>query len=272
MRNDWGQQAQRALFRGGTPLTIAILAVHVAMFFVTLGFHSAIGAYLAFYTQDALLHPWTVLTWPLAGVDTSPLSLLFSIGWFYLFSGSLERAWGTRDYALFFAAMAGLSAFGLWIGSALIGPAAVAGLWAISGPLAVAWSVINRREQIGIFFVMVPAPLVGALGAVMLWYYAGAGAIGLFALVSCAAAYWYASQGRQGAFGFSGFASSRGTTSRGNRSVLRSDSAARFRDFDREGSHRSGGWSLQRWWKDRQERKRLEAIFRRSGFTDDDKR
>ena len=274
MYDNQRQQINRFFFRGGTPLTLTVLVVYVALFFAVLAAPGIpILRYIVFSTQDWLTRFWTVFTWPVGDAAGQPISALFAIGWFYLFSGSLERAWGTRDYGFFLAAMASLTALGMWVGSFLVGPGMASGLWMISGSLAVAWAVINRRERISLFFVELPAPAIGVLGVALVWYYGGAmygnPLLGLFALISCAAAYWYATKGRSD---FSGYTTSRGTSRRGNRSDTRSETAARFNNFDRESPSRRGMWSLARWWKDRQERKRLEAIFRRSGFTDDDKK
>jgi hypothetical protein len=274
MYDDRRRQVQRFFYKGGTPLTIGVLVAHVVLYFLILGLPQVhLARWIAFSTQDWAAAFWTLFTWPLAGAY-DPLSLLFAVGWFYLFSGSLERAWGSRDYGIFLAAVASLTAFGMWVGSFLVGHGFAAGLWMISGPLAVAWSVVNSRERIGIFFVQVPAPVVALLGAALTWYYGGAAygnpLLGLFALLGCAAAYWYATKGR---FAYQGY-SRRGGGNFGPRrsSDTRPETSARFRDFDHERGGRRAGFDPLRWWKDRQERKRLEEIFRRSGFTDDEKK
>lgn len=274
-----GDAIQRFLFKGGSPLTLIILCLTIALFFLGWGLpHLELLGLLAFTTPDFPLHFWTMLTWPLASAASDPLNLLFSLGWFYTFSSSLERSWGTRDYSIFLGAVATLTALGVWLGSFVFGPGMVSGLWVLSGPVIVAWAHINRREQVGLFFIAVPAPLVAILGTVMVWFYAGAAyrnpLLGLCALTGCAAAYWYVNQGRQT---LRGFGSSRptdygfGTSSRkGRGSDVTPETASRFYQFDRESVGKRDGFDPIRWWRDRQERKRLEDIFRRSGYTEKD--
>jgi hypothetical protein len=271
MFNDQRQQINRFLYRNGTPITVSVLIVYVVLFFITLALPGIpILQNIIFSTQDWLPRFWTVFTWPVGDAAQQPISALFAIGWFYLFSSSLERTWGGRDYGLFLAAMASITALGMWLGSFLVGNGVASGLWMISGSLAVAWALINRGETINLFFVPLPAPAIGVLGAVLVWFYGGASygnpLLGLFALLSCAAAYWYVTKGRY----FSSRSSrTRGTSRRGDGYSLRTDSAARFRNIGQENTPSRTGWNPFRWWKDRQERKRLEDIFRRSGFTDD---
>ncbi len=278
--NDKTDAIRRFFTQGGTPFTFGLIAVSVVLYFVSLAARGGLMVWLLFSTTEWPTRFWTALTWPIAnggpGGMGDPLSLLFAAGWTFLFLGSLERSWGTRDTATFFAATTFLTAFGQWLGSLIPGIAPggyLFGLWAAVGPAAVAWSIANRREQVTLFFLPLPAFVFGILGAAMVWYYGGAalGAplLGLFALAGCAAAYWYANGGRY-------LLASSGTTRGGGSGAGNAD---RFRDLNRtrdrrananEGGGAGGGLNPVKWWRDRQERKRLEDIFKRSGLNDPD--
>jgi membrane associated rhomboid family serine protease len=257
---------RRFFTRGGFPVTVTLMVAYgVATLLTYAG--TGVGRYLAFSTLEFPVHFWTLFTWPVVGAG-DPLSVLFALGWTYLFGGSIERAWGTRDYLLFLVATGVLTAVSVWAGSRLLGqPAGLAGLWVAMAPVVVAWSVVNRREVINFWFLPIPGPMWGAIGVLIAWFYAGGGAIGLFATAGCAAAYWYATQGRYGR--------ERGNPSGarfGGTAVRRDDVGVRFRNFDPEATGRGGraaGFNPLKWWRDRQERKRLEKIFRNSGFGDD---
>ncbi|MDX1931254.1 MAG: hypothetical protein SFU56_01480 [Capsulimonadales bacterium] len=273
-----GDEIRRFFLQGGIPLTYTVIGLSVVFFFLRLALpQMGIDRLLAFVTQAWPAQFWTVLTWPLV-TEGSPLSLLFAIGWFYLFGGSMERSWGSRAYAAFLAVTVTLTACTTWLGSFIAGPGMLAGLWIVSGPLAVVWAHINRRESVGLFFLPVPAFVMAILGAAMVWYDAGAAygnpLLGLFALSGCAAAWWYVNHGRSS---FRGYATRRndlgfGTAPRKSRSTdVTPETASRFYRFDRESVDTPrGGFHPLRWWRDRQERKRLEEIFRRSGYSDRD--
>jgi len=254
---------RRLFTRGGFPVTVTLMVAYgVATILTYAG--TGIGRYLAFSTSEFPAHFWTLFTWPVVGAG-DPLSVLFALGWTYLFGSSIERAWGTRNYLRFLVATGVLTAVSVWVGSLLLRqPAGLAGLWVAMAPVVVAWSVVNRREVINFWFLPIPGPVWGAIGALIAWFYAGGGAIGLFATAGCAAAYWYATQGRYGGSPAPRFG---GTTGRRDH-----DPVARFRNFDPEATGRggrAGGLNPVKWWRDRQERKRLEKIFRNSGFGDD---
>jgi hypothetical protein len=90
--------------------------------------------------------------------------------------------------------------------------------------------------------------------------------MGLFALSGCAAAYWYAKHGR---YAYRGYSRS---DSRGGRTVTSpAGTTLRFRDFDREPSAPRRGFSLKRWLESRRQRRELDKLWKRSGFSDRDK-
>lgn len=256
------QRQIRDLFvKGGIPTTMTLITISIVSFFFTTFVPS--GGPFRFLAFESTTWParfWTPFTWPLVGYG---LGALFAALWAWWIAGSLERSWGTRTFTIFFVAVSALTAFTLWGGALLLGrPAAIAGLWQALAAPTVAWCVLNRREVIRVYGIIpVSAPILGAITVIALWYENGAPWLGLFALSGCAAAYWYATNGRSSYRGY--------TSTRSSSRPTVIDAGSRFRDFDRESPGRRRPFSPSRWWRDRQERKRLENIFKRSGFGDD---
>lgn len=275
-RSGPAENLRRFFLRGGIPVTLFLLIANVATFFLLLGLpRLGIGKYLVFSTAYWPQYFWTFLTWPLVA-EASPLSLLFSLGWFYTVGGSLERSWGSRVFGNCVVATAVVTALSVWIGSFVAGVGFLSSLWVLSGAATVAWALINRSEVFNFWGLPLPAPALIALGCAISWFYGGAayGAplVGLFALSGCAAAWWYATNGRYGSG--PSFGSSRGGQRRpgsggSDRPNLR---FANFEQETRDGGNSRRGFNLARWWRERKEKKRLEEMFRRSGYTDPEER
>jgi membrane associated rhomboid family serine protease len=270
MRNDPGREIQRFFLGGGMPVTMCLLAANVVTFLVSFFLmRSGPGgpfSWLVFNSDRWPDVPWTILTWPLvAPLDL--IGLLFGGLWMFWVGGSLERSWGWRTFLGFLAATAALSALTLWGASRIFQvPVLVQGLWLASAPATVAWCVLNRREVIRLYAIIpIPAPVLMWLTMAITWFQYSMGArnpiFGLFALSGCAAAYWYVTGGK--------YSLSRMGTSSGDRPQRMGGYGPR----DRESVERdTGGFNPLRWWRERQQRKRLEAMFRRSGFDDDERK
>jgi membrane associated rhomboid family serine protease len=247
---------------GSTPFTWTVIGASIVTFFLIAGVPNLpLLSWGVFRAEQWWLRPWTLLTWPLLAAE-SPLSLLFSIGWMYLFGGSMERAWGTSLYARFFALTAVLSALTYGLGALLVGATPMAmllGLWPAMGATMVAWALLNKHETISFFLMPLPAWAIGLLGIALAWYHAGGALLGLFALSGCGAAYWYVLKGRNL-----------------RTSKKKPTDNVRFVNFGqelREETNSKNPFTRAAEEKKKRERdKKLEEMFRRSGYDDDGNR
>jgi membrane associated rhomboid family serine protease len=238
MRTMFGNSPRNPLraLPGGCPATWALLAAN-AFTFVTSFVRLVHWDWLAFHAADAMARPWSVLTYPLLGGEAI-LWLLIGAYVFWIFGGSLERAWGARDYIVFLAAVSVAAAVGLWIGSTITGRStALHGTWMLLAAAVVAWSYINPRERVLAFFVL---PIEGrwfAVIALVLVVFSFPFPLGVFALLGLAVARWYVVRGRY--------------------SLIR---PARSRVSNPVGA-------LRRWWLKR----RFRRLMRDSGLREDDR-
>ncbi len=187
----------RGSLPGDCPLTWAVIGLNLLTFLLDFAGFLA-PARLGFDSLSFLARPWTGLTYPLVG--TGPiLALLVGSYAFWLFGGSLERAWGGRDYLLFLALASLTSALGLWVGAILLGRVVfLSGLWMPLAAVSVAWSVIHPYERLLVYFAI---PLEGrwiGLLATVFVFFSFPFPLGLFALSGCAFAWWYVRAGRYG--------------------------------------------------------------------------
>jgi hypothetical protein len=179
--------------------------------------------------------------------------------------GSLERSWSTRSFAALFCASTALTALCVLLGGMLLHmPVGLSGLWIALASPTVAWCAINRREEISLYMVLkIPAPFLAVLTMVFVWFEVGPPLLGLFALIPCAVAYWYTTQGR---YAFQGYPSSR---DRPRQAVGRP--ALRLHDFEREEPVKRGA-SPTSWFRAWQEKRKLEKLWKRSFGDNDDRK
>ncbi|MDR7415481.1 MAG: rhomboid family intramembrane serine protease [Armatimonadota bacterium] len=180
---------------GDCPVTWTVILLNLLTFFLDfLGL--AVPFALAFDTLSPLARPWTLLTYPLFG-GGSIVGVLLSAYVFWLLGGSLERAWGTRDYLLFLGLTTLATALGVWVGAVLLRRVAVlAGLWMPVAATTVAWAALNPYERLLVYFaVPVEGRWLGLLAAVLV-FFSFRFPLGIFALAGCGAAWWYARSGR----------------------------------------------------------------------------
>lgn len=249
------QKLQRFVATTGAPFTVTLIALNVISFFCgeTLRASSPFH-WLVFISVLFPQRFWTLLTWPLAG-GGHPFNLLLMCLWAFWVCGSLERSWGWRTFLGFFFGCAALMALSVWIGGMLLGIplTGLAGLYLAVAAPTIAWCVINASEAIMLYGIFrIPAPVLMALTLVVVWYELGSGVLGLFGLVSCGAAYWYARYGR---YMWRGYAPARSKT----------PPPLRLLDEDRVPAR--GG--LAGWFRARQEQRKLEKLWKNSTKNDD---
>ena len=189
--NSWGNTQQRWV-SSGFPFTIFVM---VAMFLsaILLTIRPDIYASLMFAAPSTVGHPWTFLTYPLlSSAIPTVFTLLFDIGLTYFFCSSLERSWGTKAFALFFASISVVSALSLWSGAVLLhGSLPAENLLPVAGA-AVVWAFANAEEQMNLFFIPLRGIYFGAIAVlyIMFNYAQSAGwEVVPFALVGCVAAF-----------------------------------------------------------------------------------
>lgn len=189
--NPWGQTQQRWV-ASGFPFTIFMMAALFATAVMsTIPAARPLLDNFMFRAPEDLARPWKMLLYPLLGTP-SLFSLLFDVGMTYLFCSSLERGWGTKAFALFYAAIAVISALSISAGAAILGGAFFAdNLFVVAGA-AVVWGFINSEEQMSLFFLPMRGIHFAGLAVLYIFFnYAMSGGWGAvpFALVGCAAAF-----------------------------------------------------------------------------------
>ncbi len=273
--------------RGGAPVTLALLGVNIAAFLAAFFFRPAVMPFLetemAFNLSNVHYAPWTLLTYPLISVP--PFSFWLVITWvfFWLSGSSLERSWGSLRYLVFFFGVTLFSSLSLLMGGLALRRDILPlnDLFLPLTGLLVAFCMLNKEQQITVYFFPVRAKYV-AVG-ITLWTYFNYGTmlgpvLGLYALGGIFSAVMYVRFGRSwantGSYRTPDYPR-RGPDlrmdSRPARPAFRTTldgSPAQRRFFDFSGR-----------WKDWQERRRLEKLWKNSGFSssetewrDDEKR
>jgi membrane associated rhomboid family serine protease len=193
---------------GACPITWAVIGVNLLTFlaaFVRVGY---MEGNFAFDAAGFLARPWTAVTYLLVAPENL-LSLLLSAYVFWLFSGSLERSWGSRDYLVFLLLITAAPALALWVALLLTGVnLQLIGLWLPVSATVVAWATINPHERVMLYFVIPLEARWLALLAGVLVFFNVRFPFGIFALAGCGVAWWYAQGGK-----YRLWALGRGTTS-----------------------------------------------------------
>lgn len=181
---------------GDCPLTWGLIGANAITFVADFVGAGALWVPLLFEARAAAAAPWTLLTWPLVGAGGIVWLLLGSY-MLWLFGGSLERAWGQRDYLVFLALTAAATAGGLGLGSAVTGLGAVlAGSGMVVAAAVVAWALINPRERLLLYFVLPIEARWLAAGSAIVVVFSFPFPLGVFALGGVGTAWWYVRRGR----------------------------------------------------------------------------
>lgn len=279
---------RRLIYQGGIPVTTTLLLVNAMTFLLAFMVPSVMqffAQWMALLTPEALVKPWTALTYPLVYLDASAqgfFNFLFGGFLFWSAGGSLERSWGSLRYGIFFFVTGLISAVFLQVGSMLLGkPDVVYGFFLPMACCVIAYCAIRPEETVLFFFFPIKCKYFALIVTLFTWVYVGQGGraiLGLFALSGLLVAYLYVRYGRS--WGDIGSYSTPRRSTRGP--DLRMDTRPARPTFRTtlDGSPQQRSlFDLAGRWKDRQERRRLEKLWKNSGlpgsepeWRDDEKR
>ena len=147
------------LLRGGIPVTKTVMICAVLTLFASAMSPPPLPPYLLpfmFRWPGVVFQPWSAITYPLMSCAGCALSVLFAVIWLWFVGGSLERSWGSKAFALFFAWVSLLTAIGASAAALLARNegVALAGLWVPLAPLTVAWAAANPESQVLFYFIV----------------------------------------------------------------------------------------------------------------------
>lgn len=191
----------RAWHDGGYPLTKAVIAINfITLLLIT--FRVPIIREFLFIAPESLrTRPWTLLTYPFLSADIFGFFMLSL--WIWWAGGALERSWGTRYYAVFFASVAVVSALGLTLGSYVLhDPFVGVANWLPVAAIVIAFCALNPWEGICLWPVgTIQARWLAVAVALVVFFVNAQGSasplMGFFALIGCGASYaWVTTRSR----------------------------------------------------------------------------
>lgn len=193
--NAWSR-LRYAWEEGNYPLTKWLIVLNIATFLAAI-FRAPVEM-LAFFAPVSLAQPWRILTYTILSVD--PISLLFYGLMMWWVGGSLERSWGTRFFAIYFVAVAIISALGMSLAAFASNSTASLDSWQPFYALLIAWCMLNPDLEIRLYGLIPILAKWLALGEVLLIFFTHGGLhnplIGLGALTGCAASFlWVRTRG-----------------------------------------------------------------------------
>ncbi len=264
--------------RGGIPVTLTLLTISITLFlasFFTSGrVDELLVRNLAFVPENMGHAPWTFLTYPVYNGGVSGAFNVLLGGFFlWLAGGSLERSWGSARFALFFFALTAITACSVELGW-FISRHSFALLSGFQLPLAgliVAFCMLNAEQTIVFYFFPIKAKYVALIVTLMTYFFAGMGPLlDLFACGGILAAFLYVRYGRS--WGDIDSYGARPRTAGRGPDLRAYPPASRFNTRPRttvDGSRLGRSvFDFAGRWKDYQERKRLEKLWKNSGFSD----
>ena len=192
------EQIRYWIFAEGTPVTKILAVVNILTFLIVWMMPSVgIDRLLAFQSPSAFafFHPWRFFTYGLLG-HLDILGLLFSIIWLWFAGGSLERAWGSARFGIFFFAISAISALGILAGGVLTRtPVELAGLWMPLAGVTIAFAMLNPEQTI-LFYLVIPLKLkylalIDVIFVFLNYAHGGNFLMGICALLGCGVSYYY---------------------------------------------------------------------------------
>ncbi len=183
---------------GDCPVTWALIIANGLTFLLGFIGSGSLQNALVFGTGTFLQQPWTLLTYPLVA-GGQIIWVLLSAYILWLFGGSLERAWGSRQYVVFLALVTVTSALGIEVGSMLTGRyVLLAGVALPLASIVVIWATMNQSEVLLAYFVIpIQARWLGLI-ILVLTVFSFPPPLGIFALAGPAVAVWFLRWGRYG--------------------------------------------------------------------------
>ena len=176
---------------GDYPLTKWIIAINVFLLLASAFF--PVAQFVSFVAPTSWIFPWTALTYPLFSPD--PIGLLFYGLLLWFVGGSLERSWGTRFYAIYFAAMSVITALGMSLGAWLYNAQFSLSYYLPLAALFLAWAMLNPNLEIRLYGIIPILAKWLALGQVLIIFFTHSSRayplLGFFALSGCAASYYW---------------------------------------------------------------------------------
>lgn len=261
--------------RGGIPVTLVLLTVSIGLFLASFFTIGRVDEFLVenftFMPANMGHKPWTFLTYPV--FNGGVVNVLLGGFFLWLAGGSLERSWGSTRYALFFFALTAITACSVEMGWLLARsmPIPLYGFhWPLAG-LIVAFCMLNPEQIVTIYFLPIKAKYVALIVTLMTYFLAGLGPLlSLFALGGILVAFLYVRYGRP--WGDIDSYSARPRSASRGPDLRAYPPASRFNTRPRttiDGSPTSRSpLDFAGRWKDYQERKRLEKLWKNSGFSD----
>lgn len=188
-RTPWGTR-QPVWSESNAPLTLALIVITSVICLLSFFGAPQIAGALSFIPPDDLRQPWRLLTYPLSTVE--PIGMLFYGLLLWWVGASLERSWGTKFYAAFFASMTVITAVGVTLGSLLLHIPVAVGYYLPMSALFFAWCCLNPGQEVrvwGIIPVLAKWMAVAEVLIIFFSYGRPNPLMGVFALTGCGAAF-----------------------------------------------------------------------------------
>lgn len=279
--NQGAYRIQSFFTRGHIPVVMALVVAAVAHFVFDFFSQGRLGPWVGcslptLHAEDGPARYWTLITYPIAQGGAGPwgvINTFFLCYWLWWVGGSLERSWGSASFARFFGTLTLVTALALWAGAKFL-KIVYYPLFGLTLPVVgvtTAWAAINPYEELLFWMVIRMRAWVLAVVIVVIMLFIDFGDspfLGLFALVNPLLGYLWV-RGRMPRILTEGFGQQ-----------PRRGPDLRFYDADRSprrsaplddlrGRSKRGPLGAFRDW---QQRRRLEKLFRDSNFKDIDER
>jgi len=245
------------LMRSAAPLTLALILsnlVTLVLGYAAAGLFGPLLSHLVFNGSAPWREPWSFVTYPFI-YGGNLWNTLFSALVLWWAGSSLERAWGTRWFAVFFFGVSAAFALSLWLGGTVLGfqgAPVIPGLFLPTFGVFTGWALLNPNMPVSIWGVIpVKALYLAIASAFFLWYLIGHPVLGLFAQGGNLAAW--------------SFVAWRPWNRYVGYRTPRSRPRARRAVGEREAPP---AWNPLAQWEERKRRQKIDALFRNSGYDD----